>query len=320
MGPITRSVTIIAIALLSPLSLLAVTARPAADKPLVLAHRGASGHLPEHTLAAYTLAWSMGADYLEPDVVLTRDGVAICAHDVNMERVTDVGERFPDRVRDDGRWYWIDFTIDEVRTLRVTYKGSAEQTGGAVPTFEEFLTLVDRLNAIADEDGRPRVGVIPEPKKPAFHQQHGWNVERVVWLALSEHGYRAPDDPAIIQCFDLDALEGLRDAGATLRLVWNVGEHPDDADLERAAAFCHGLGINRKLIEDEATGQPLPLLTKAHELGLMVYPYTFKNEPEAMARFFHEYGVAGLFTDFPGAGRRAADRRRDVPAGSSGLP
>lgn len=295
---------------------LVLLASRADDAPLVLAHRGASGHLPEHTLAAYTLAWSMGADYLEPDVVLTKDGVAICAHDVNMERVTDVAERFPDRARDDGKWYWIDFTNDQVRTLRVTYK----DVGGAVPTFEEFLTLVDRLNAISGEHGRVRVGVIPEPKKPAFHQQHGWNVERVVWLALSEHGYRAPDDPAIIQCFDLDALQGLRDAGATLRLVWNVGEHPDDADLERAAAFCHGLGINRDLLEDENTGQPLPLLQRAHEMGLALYPYTFKDEPEAMARFYHEHGVAGLFSDYPGVARRAADTRPDERAHGGGRP
>ncbi len=273
------------------------------DKPLVLAHRGASGHLPEHTLAAYTLAWSMGADYLEPDVVLTRDGVAICAHDVIMERVTDVAERFPDRAREDGRYYWIDFTSDEVRTLRVTYK----DVGGAVPTFEEFLRLVDRLNAIGGQDGRSPVGVIPEPKKPAFHLENGQNVEFAVREALAAHGYLGEDDLAVIQCFDLGALERLRVAGARLRLVWNVGEQPSDADLERAAGFCHGLGINRKLIEDENTGEPLPLLGRSRELGLMLYPYTFKDEPGAMARFFHEYGVAGLFTDFPGIGRRAAD-------------
>lgn len=280
------------------------------DKPLVLAHRGASGHLPEHTLAAYTLAWSMGADYLEPDVVLTKDGVPICAHDVNMERVTDVAERFPDRAREDGKWYWIDFTLDEVRTLRVTYKG----VGGAVPTFEEFLRLVDRLNAIGGADGRARVGVIPEPKRPAFHRDHGKNVEMAVFEVLAMHGYTAPDDLAIIQCFDLDALEGLRDAGCSLRLVWLMGEKPSDADLERAAAFCHGLGPNRKLLEDEA-GQPLALLARAREMGLALYPYTFKDEPEATARFMHVHGVDGLFSDYPGVARRAADRAFDAMGG-----
>lgn len=293
-------------------SLLCLGLSPAVnDTPLVLAHRGASGHLPEHTLAAYTLAWSMGADYLEPDVVLTKDGVAICAHDINMERVTDVAERFPGRAREDGRWYWIDFTLDEVRTLRVTYQRSAawgtpERSGGAVPTFEEFLTLVKRLNAIGGEDGRPPVGVIPEPKRPAFHRDHGQSVEMVVWTMLVEHGYAAETAPAIIQCFELDALQNLQQAGCLLRLVWLTGETPSDRDLERAAAFCHGLGPSRKLLEDENTCEPLPLLGKARELGLMLYPYTFKNEPEAMARFFHDYGVAGLFTDYPGVGRRAA--------------
>lgn len=283
---------------------------------LVLAHRGASGHLPEHTLAAYTLAWSMGADYLEPDVVLTKDGVPICAHDITMERVTDVAERFPGRAREDGKWYWIDFTLDEVRTLRVTYKG----VGGAVPTFEEFLRLVDRLNAIGGQDGRSPVGVIPEPKAPALHREHGHSVEFAVREALAAHGYTTADDPAIIQCFDLEALERLRDAGTKLRLVWNVGEQPSDADLARAAAFCHGLGINRKLIEDEAAGQALPLLTRAHEMGLALYPYTFKDEPEAMARFYNEYGVAGLFSDFPGVARRAADSVANRAEAGAGRP
>jgi glycerophosphoryl diester phosphodiesterase len=272
------------------------------DRPLVLAHRGASGHLPEHTLAAYTLAWSMGADYLEPDVVLTKDGVAVCAHDIHMERVTDVAERFPDRAREDGRYYWIDFTSDEVRTLRVTFKG----VGGAVPTFEEFLNLVDTLNVVGGEDQRPRIGVIPEPKAPAFHHDHGQSVEARVWTMLVARGYASAGDPAIIQCFDLEALEGLERSGCDLRLVWNVGEQPSEPDLLRAAAFCHGLGVNRKLIEDEHTGEPLALLARSRELGLALYPYTFKDEPEAMARFFHEYGVAGLFTDYPGVARRAA--------------
>lgn len=299
---------LIAFAALSCLGLARVADDRPLDKPLVLAHRGASGHLPEHTLAAYTLAWSMGADYLEPDVVLTKDGVAICAHDVNMERVTDVAERFPDRAREDGKWYWIDFTLDEVRTLRVTYKGANGVVGGAVPTFEAFLRLVDRLNAIGGEDGRARVGIIPEIKRPQFHADNGWSIHFEVLDALERFGYTETDNPCIIQCFDLNTLRRLHLSGCELKLVWLLGEEPREGEVAHAAAFCHGLGPNRKLLEDETTGKPLPLLAQAREFGLMLYPYTFKDEPAAMARFFHEYGVAGLFTDFPGAGRRAADR------------
>jgi len=302
-----RCLTTILVAL-AALSCLAL-APEGDDRPLVLAHRGASGHLPEHTLAAYTLAWSMGADYLEPDVVLTKDGVTICAHDVVMQRVTDVAQRFPDRAREDGKWYWIDFTVDEVRTLRVTYDGPGGSVGGAVPTFEEFLRLVDRLNAIGGEDGRVPVGVIPEPKKPAFHRDHAMNIETAVLDALIAHGYEDQADPAIIQCFELDALERLHDAGCELRLVWLMGEEPSDADLDRAAVFCHGLGPNRKLLEDDS-GQPMPLLVRARELGLALYPYTFKDEPEATARFMHEHKVDGLFSDYPGVARRAADGPR----------
>ena len=136
-----------------------------------------------------------------------------------------------------------------------------------------------------------------------------------VWLALVSHGYSSEADPAIIQCFDLEALERLRGVGCQIRMVWLMSEEPSDNELEVAAAFCHGLGPNRKLLEDDS-GQPTPLLARVREMGLALYPYTFKDEPEATARFFHEHKVDGLFTDFPGVGRRAADRAgQATPAG-----
>ncbi|WP_416374910.1 glycerophosphodiester phosphodiesterase family protein, partial [Methanothrix soehngenii] len=89
------------------------------EEKLVIAHRGASGYLPEHTLEAYALAYGMGADYVEPDLVLTKDGVFICLHDIHLESTTNVEEVFPDRAREDGRWYAADFTLSEIKQLKV---------------------------------------------------------------------------------------------------------------------------------------------------------------------------------------------------------
>jgi len=279
----------------------------ATPRPQVIAHRGASGYLPEHTLAAYALAFQMGADVIEPDVVLTADGVPVCAHDVTMGRVTDVARVYPDRARDDGRYYWIDFTLEEVRRLRVTEGagGPAGPIGGAVPTLGEMIRLVRTLN---ERLGRS-VGIIPEPKRPAFHRQNGRPIEPALLEELAAHGYEGPADPCVIQCFELDSLRRLRDAGCRLRLVWLVGREPADADLVSAAEFCHGLGPSRSLLEDDA-GRARPLLARARELGLALYPYTFGDEPAATARFFHQHKVAGLFTDFPDVALRARDRTR----------
>ncbi|MEO1007457.1 MAG: glycerophosphodiester phosphodiesterase family protein [Planctomycetota bacterium] len=275
----------------------------APSEPIVIAHRGASGYLPEHTLAAYALAYAQGADYIEPDVVLTRDGVAICAHDVTMDRVTDVASVFPGRARDDGRYYWIDFTLEEVRRLRVT----TGVGGGAVPTLQEMAALVQRLNATLRKHGGADVGIMPEAKRPQFHRDEGRPIEPVLIRTLARSGYAGPATPCVIQCFDLESLRRMRyEQGTGLRLVWLVGEPPSAAQLGDAAEFCHGLGPSRRLVEGD-DGAETELLRRARERGLAIYCWTFKDEPEAMARFFREHRVDGLFTDFPDAGRRAAD-------------
>lgn len=268
----------------------------AGPRGVIIAHRGASWHLPEHTLEAYALAHGMKAGMIEPDVVATRDGVLICAHDRTMEQTTDVAAVFPDRARDDGRWYWIDFDLAELRTLRrVGRTGDRDADRGfTVATLDEMLALVARLDAKA---GRT-TGVIPEIKYPGFHAEHGVDLGAMVVAALAAHGYADADHAAVIQCFDLATLERLHESGVRLRLVWLLGETPAEADLARAAGFCHGLGPSRKLLEDEA-GRGTALLARAEELGLALYPYTFKDEPAAVRRFLDVHGVDGVFCDDP---------------------
>ena len=146
-------------------------------RPVVIAHRGACGYLPEHTRAAKVLAYAMGADYLEQDVVASRDDELIVLHDIHLDRVTDVASRYPDRARRDGRFYVRDFDLDEIKTLRVHHRRNADDslvyrgrdgTEGddfRVLTFAEELALVRTLETA---HGRP-VGIYPEIKRPRWH-------------------------------------------------------------------------------------------------------------------------------------------------------
>lgn len=279
---------------------------------LVIAHRGASGHAPEHSLAAYVLAYGQGADVLEPDVVLTRDGVAICAHDLTAERTTDVAERFADRRAADGKWYWADLTLAEVRQLRLKWPREAGGDGAQVPgpamgvlTLDEMLGLVERLNR---ETGR-RVEVIPEPKGPAFHRQRGMDVEGAVVAAVARRGWTERGDPVIVQCFELDALQRLRQAGSRLRLVWLLRERPSDAQLDEAARWVDGIGPNRRLIESDA-GEVSDLVERARRRGLAVFPYTFGDDQVMTARFLNVYRVDGVFSDYPATAVRARGASR----------
>lgn len=272
----------------------ALCAGCAVPRRAIIAHRGASWHLPEHTLPAYALAHGMHAGMIEPDVVATRDGVLICAHDLTMDATTDAAEVFPDRARDDGKRYWIDFDLAEILRLRAFGRDGRRDPGYAVPTLDEMITLVRRLDAAS---GRT-TGIIPEIKHPAFHAEHGFDLGRMVVDTLARHGYAGPDDTALLQCFDLATLERLHASGTSLRMVWLLGEAPTEAELDRAAAFCNGLGPSRRLLEDER-GRPTALLGAARSRGLALYPYTFKDEPGAVGRFLDRHRVEGVFCDDP---------------------
>ncbi len=151
----------------------------------VIAHRGASGYLPEHTLPAKALAYGLGADFLEQDVVLTKDRHPIVLHDIHLDTVTDVADRFPERARADGRYYALDFTLAEIKTLAVherwDHKNRQPVFAGrfpsenrlSVPTLAEEIELVQGLNTSTGRD----VGIYPEIKKPAWHREQGYDIQ-----------------------------------------------------------------------------------------------------------------------------------------------
>lgn len=293
--------------------------RALAGEPIVIAHRGASDYLPEHTLEAYTLAHAMQVDAIEPDVAFTRDRVAICAHDITMERVTDVELKFPERARPDGSWYWFDFDLAEIKTLSKTSARSPLDTddarGYTVATLAEMIELVQRLDSarwnymVFAGAIRTRAIIVPELKKPAFYAAEDPTFDPAAALVaeLATHGYTSAADPCLIQCFDLDTIEHLATL-TDLPLVWLTADEPTPQQLDRAQAAAKSLGPNRSLLEHD-DGTPKPLLAEAKSRRLRLFPWTFKNtyddngtkvvNDNSIHRFMFEHQVDGLFCDNP---------------------
>ena len=295
--------------------------------PIVIAHRGASGYLPEHTLPAKALAHAMGADYLEQDVVATRDGELVVFHDLTLEAMTDVAQRFPARARPDGHFYCIDFTLAEIRTLAVRerrgaaggstrYPGRFPAGGGAftIPTLDEEIAFIQGLNR---STGRT-AGLYPEIKAPAWHRVHGVDVGARLLKLLERFGCAEASDPVFVQCFDPDELRRLRgELGCRLRLIQLLegadsgGCVPDAYELAAIAAYADGIGPALSLIH-RGWQADAPVLTRlveeAHGAALVVHPYTFRADdlPAGFASleslldlFLLRLGVDGVFTDFP---------------------
>lgn len=277
---------------------------------VVIAHRGASGYLAEHTLAAYALAYGMGADVIEPDVVLTGDGVPVCSHDVTLPEAASVvlSSRFADRRRPDGKWYLIDFTVEELRAVDQAV-GDQGWRGPRVspPTLDEAISMIRRLNEVTGQS----VEIVPEAKAPQFHRENGRPIEGALIETLAKLGYTKREDGAIIQCFDLDSLERMRtELKSDLRLVYLVREPLDDETLDDIAKSVDGIGPSFRLVEeiDGSPGKQPDIAERASRRGLAVYFWTFDRDEARMARFMEMKGVTGIFTDYPDVAVRLRDR------------
>ena len=256
----------------------------------VIAHRGASGYLPEHTLPAYALGHGMGAAWIEPDVVLSADGVAIALHDVTLDRTTDVAERYPDRVREDGRYYAADFTFAELERLRVVESrpGRFPHATFRVPRLTDVLDLVDGLNRTT---GR-RAGVYPELKSPDVQPGLGG----AVLDALA--GY---DLPIRIQSFDAGALAALVTDLPRVQLIASPGQLAP-AGLDEIAGYAVAIGMPTVLVYRDPA-----IVDQAHERGLAVHAYTLRADQlapgfdslAAEVGALIAAGVDAVFTDHP---------------------
>ena len=282
---------------------------------IVVGHRGASGYLPEHTLPAYAMAHSLGADFIEPDLVRTRDGAFICLHDIYLEATTDVREVFPEARREDGRWYAADLSLEEIRCLRVHERLEGRFPRGSaarfeVPTFEEMIELVQGLNLTTGRD----VGIYPELKAPAWHRQNDLPMEQGFLEIVQAHGYDGGDARIFVQCFESEPLERLRRLGSRLPQVRLLGggDEVNEALLDEISGFANAIGLAKSLLEAN------PRLAEwAHQRRLAVHAYTFRADDlpghfstfdDELALFFGEYGVDGVFTDFPDLARRWLSR------------
>ena len=296
--------------------------------PIIIAHRGASGYRPEHTLASYELAIGMGADFIEPDLVATKDHVLIARHENEISETTDVAghPEFADRKttkRIDGRqvtgWFSEDFTLAEIKTLRakerLPFRNQSFNGRFEVPTFSEVLELARRHG----------VGVYPETKHPTFFRELGLPLEDPLLAALEEAGYRGRNAPVYIQSFEVGNLKELRKRTdlPLIQLLEAQGRPWDDprsyagmatpAGLAAIAAYADGIGPDKRMIvpagPDGHLLAPTSLVADAHRAGLLVHPWTFRSDgpflapeyggdPEREYARFFSLGVEGLFSDF----------------------
>ena len=292
------------------LSLLFVFAVAAMAQPVVIAHRGAPGYVPEHTNASYAVAYAMGADYIEQDLVMSKDGVLLCLHDRELDEVTNVAEAFPERAREDGKFYAVDFTLEEIKSLRVTerFPGRFPQGKGhfVVITLAESIELVQGLNEVTGKD----IGIYPEIKFVAWHAEQGHDMETELLRVLSEYGYEGPDANVFVQCFEHEPLKRMREElGSTLPQVQLIADRRDfhamvaDEGLDAIAEYANGIGPSKNFILRDPS-----LVARAHERGLVLHPYTVRADdvPGAFAdhaaevkALFVEHGIDGVFTDQP---------------------
>jgi glycerophosphoryl diester phosphodiesterase len=308
---------------------VAVTMSAAMQKPIIIGHRGASGHRPEHTLAGYRLAAEMGADYIEPDLVSTKDGVLIARHENEIGGTTDVATKFPDRERTkaiDGMsvtgWFTEDFTLAEIKTLRarerLEFRSHAWDEQFEVPTFDDVIELAQKLGK---ELGRP-IGVYPETKHPTYFRSIGLPLEDRMLASLGRHGWNADDAPVFIQSFETNLRE-IRPKTKVKLIQLLEGKVPTDAELRTIKSYADGIGPNTRLVipakADGTLLTPTDLVARAHAIGLLVHVWTLRAEPVFLSpsyrgdfgaefRQFRDLGVDGIFTDFPDAAMRALAR------------
>lgn len=302
------------------------------ERPLVIAHRGASGALPEHTLEAYHRALNDGADCIEPDLVMTKDGVLVDRHDTYLSTTTNVASKpeFASRkrkspdpeftARED--WWVADFTLAELKTLRAVqpFRGRSKAFDNlyAIPTFDEVLALAKTRQTVA---GKP-VCVYPEAKSPAYHAAIGQpDMAEKILASLNAHGLGAKGSPVFIQSFEPPFVKKIQPM-TELPVVMLVGDKTalDSAMKVEGAPFWDGLGATHGMLFN-ADGSPTSLIRDAHARGIAVHTWTYRDdapfggEPaETSIKKALALGLDGFFTDFPMTGYRVVN---EVALGAS---
>lgn len=311
------------------------TAFAASYKPAVAAHRGASGYLPEHTLEAKAMAYAMGPDFIEQDVVATKDNVLVVLHDHTLETTTDVAKKFPGRSRADGSYYAIDFTLDEIKSLIVTERFDPK-TGEAffpgrfplntgidfrVPTLEEEILMIQGLNKSTGKN----IGLYVEVKEPAFHEKEGKPIMKDTIAMLEKYGYNKVGANVILQIFDYDAVKKSRELGwkADLAMLidtdgqmlvddkaihkWLLTEEGIQDVSKYATIYAPWFSHLAVPSDDGKTFKVSPALAWARKAGMKVHSWThrsdkllkgFASEKEMLDTIFKKMKLDGMFSDF----------------------
>ena len=281
---------------------LSVQAQP---RKILIAHRGASGLAPEHTVAAYKLAMEHKADFVEPDLGVTKDNVLVCLHDDTLERTTNVAEVFPNRVsklemRSPGpHWLALDFTLAEIKRLDAGKWFKPEYTGQRVPSFQEMIELVR---------SRPGTGIYPELKSPELYKSRNIDQVKLFVEQVKKNGLEKPESlkvmPVIIQSFDEEAIRRVARELPTIPRVFLTSRDEDvtEARLKELKTFATGIAPEKRLVAAH------PEMVKlAHDLGLTVTCWTFRADEKTafasvkdeMSNFLYTLGIDALFTNNP---------------------
>ena len=313
-------------------------AAAAQRRPLVIAHRGASGVRPEHTLMAYREAIAQGADYIEPDLVATKDGHLVARHENEIHETTDVAARpeFANRKTTkviDGEsvtgWFTEDFTLAELKTLRARERLPALRAiSKAFDGQEPIVTYQEVIDLARAESRRLKreIGTYPEMKHPAYFAGIGLPLEGRLAEVLKRNSLNTRSAPVFVQCFEPEPLKTFGGLSKARRVMLvSRGPAPVDvtseAGLKAIAAFAEGVGPEWPLvvpIENDALAAPTPLMARARALGLEVHPWTVRAEnaflPKSLQRgtgpaahgdagallaALYAAGVTGVFSDFP---------------------
>jgi glycerophosphoryl diester phosphodiesterase len=273
-------------------------------RKFVVAHRGASAYAPENTLPAYELAIKQGADYVEQDLQITRDGVLVCCHDLVLSRVTNIEHVFPNRFKEElvkGRkvkkWYIYDFTLNEIKQLDAGSHFGPQFKGVTIPTWQEAIDTI-----------RGKAGLCPETKGPELYGKLGFDMEEMVIAVLRKNGLARshasnPSTPIYMQSFSKNGLLKLRNKYAmNWPMLWLSFAKTKwtPAMVREAKASFDSIGPNK---HDVTTA----LVKQAHAAGLKVFPYTFlsgdeqpfKDVRSEMSHYLYDLGVDGMFTNNP---------------------
>lgn len=294
---------------------------PDLSDKIVIAHRGASGYVPEHTMESKAMAHAMNVNFIEQDLVLSKDDIPIVIHDIYLEEVTNVSSIYPERSRDDGRYYVIDFTLDELKNLSVNERVNHETNKAVFPnrfpskqthfklhTLQEEIEFIQGLNSSTGK----QIGIYPEIKNPGFHKKQGKDISKIVLKILNDNGYQNKTDPCILQCFDAVELQRIREELNSNLFLVQLMELPEGTEnIEKYALYADGVGpsIEQLIISGVGTTSEAnnKLVDKAHKLGLKVHAYTFRADEnlnfesfDDLLKFgFYTSDLDGVFTDFP---------------------